>query len=274
MLSAKEIDTKIGLIAGQGLIPDALASRWESQGITPVIVGLQGITDSSLFKNRLYAEFSVGQAGHILNFFKSQGVTKLVMVGALTRPNFWTLRTDLTGLKIVARVLLRRVGDDSLLRLVRREIETFGIQVVGIHEYMPEMLCPAGVLTQTLPSTDDLQTIAMGFTAAKQHGADDKGQSIVVNTSGVCGFETRAGTNALIESCVGQSGAILVKVSKPQQDLALDMPTIGVSTVRNILKAGFKGIAVEAGKTIIVDQESVVRLCDEHGIFLIGIENN
>ena len=272
MRPSTQITDKIGLIAGQGSIPEALAARWESQGLTPVIVGLKDITDTAIFKNRIASEFSIGQAGHILNFFKSHGVTKLVMVGALTRPNFWTLRTDFVGMSIVARLLFRQMGDDGLLRFIRHEIEKFGIHVVGIHEYMPELLCPAGVLTKTSPTSDELKSISMGFTAAKQHGANDKGQSIVVNASGVCGYESKDGTNALIKSCAGQVGAILVKVSKPQQDMALDMPTIGVNTVQNILKSGFRGIAVEAGKTIIVDQDEVVRLCDEHGLFLIGCE--
>ncbi len=272
MRPTKEIGEKIGLIAGQGSIPEALANRWESEGLTPVIVGLKGITDPSIFKNRIAAEFSIGQAGHILHFFKSHGVTKLVMVGALRRPNFWRLRTDFVGLGIVARLLLRQMGDDSLLRFIRREIEKFGIQVMGLHDYMPELLCPSGVLTKTIPTAEDLEIITKGFAAAKQHGADDKGQSIVVHASGLCGVEGRDGTNALIASCAGQVGAILVKVSKPQQDMALDMPTIGVSTVENILKSGFKGIAVEAGKTIIVNQDMVVGLCDEHGLFLVGFE--
>lgn len=272
MLTAKEIGRKIGLIAGQGSIPETLLTRWESQGLTPVIVGLKGITDPSIFTNRIAAQFSIGQAGHILNFFKSHGVTELVMVGALSRPNFWTLRTDFVGMGIVAKLLFRQMGDDGLLRFIRREIEKFGIHVVGVHHYLPEVLCPVGVLGKISPTADDVRSIATGFTAAKQHGADDKGQSIVVNASGVCGVEAKDGTNALIALCAGQAGAILVKVSKPQQDLAIDMPTIGLSTARNILKAGFKGIAVEAGKTIIVDQDQVVRFCDEHGLFLIGLE--
>ena len=268
MLPSKEI----GLIAGQGSIPECLAARWESQGLTPVIVGLKGITDPSLYKNRIAAEFSIGQAGHILNFFKSRGVTKLVMVGALKRPNFWTLRTDFVGMKIVAKLLFRRMGDDSLLRFIRREIEKFGISVVGVHDYMPELLCPAGVLTETHPTDDDLKLIQVGFVAAKQHGADDKGQSIVVNASGVCAVEGHHGTNTLISSCAGQPNAILVKVSKPQQDLALDMPTIGISTIRHAIDAGFKGIAIEAHKTIILDKEEVIALCIDNGLFLMGLE--
>jgi DUF1009 family protein len=273
MQPAKEITHKtIGLIAGQGTLPDALVARWESNGLTPVIVGLKGITPPALLNGRVSAEFSIGQAGHILSFFKSNGVTELVMVGGLKRPNFWTLRTDFLGMTIVAKLLCRKVGDDGLLKFIRREIETFGIHVVGVHEFLPEILCPSGVLGKHHPTDDDLTVIADGFRAAKQHGADDKGQSIIVNANGVCGFEGAEGTNALIHSCHGAENAILVKVSKPQQDLAFDMPTIGLSTVDAVLKSGLKGIAVETGKTIILDRDEVVRKCDENGLFIMGRE--
>lgn len=276
MLPPTEVKPKIGIIAGQGSIPESLVARWESQGMLPVIVGLKGITSPSLFTNRIAAEFSIGQAGHILHFLQSHGVRQLVMIGALKRPNLWTIIPDGAGFKILARLLWHhgraKLGDDGLLRFVRREIERYGIDIIGAHEFMPELLCSAGVLTRTAPDDADLQVITKGFAAAKQHGAEDKGQSIVINEAGICGVESSKGTNALIASCAGQAGAILVKAAKPQQDMALDMPTIGLATVENIIRAGFKGMAVEAGKTMIVDRDSVVRLCDEHKLFLIGIE--
>lgn len=248
-----------------------LLNRWEQQGLTPVVVALDGITSPDILSGRITQTFSIGQAGHILHFLKSNNVEKLVMVGGLKRPNFWTLRTDMVGFKIILKLLFRKVGDDGLLRTIRNEIESYGIRVVGAHEYLPELLCPAGVLGIHQPTAEDLKIIAEGFKAAKQHGADDKGQSIVVNANGVCGFEGADGTNALIQSCHGKRGAILVKVSKPQQDLAFDMPTIGLNTVEAVRKAGFKGIALEAGKTLIVNQEDVVRKANEYGLFAVGI---
>lgn len=272
MHSTKEVSQKIGLIAGQGALPAALIKRWEETGLTPVIVALDGITPPSLCDDKISATFSIGQAGHILEFFKSQGVKQLVMAGALKRPNFWTLRTDLYGLKIVLKLLFKKMGDDTLLRNIRREIETFGISVAGAHEFLPEILSPVGILGKIMPTNEDLQIIQAGFIAAKDHGANDKGQSVIVNESGVLGFEDVHGTNALIASCAGANHALLVKVSKPQQDLALDMPTIGLSTVKNILTSGLRGIAVEAGKTIILDRDDVIRMCDDNGLFLVGVE--
>lgn len=269
-----KISPKIGLIAGQGDLPVALIRKWQSIGIVPVIVGLRGTTPESLLNGQISAMFSIGQAGHILAFLKEKGVTKLVMAGGLKRPNFWTLRTDMVGLWVIAKLIVRRFGDDGLLKFLRREIEQQGIQVMGVQDFLPEIVCPAGVLGTVFPTPEQDAMIATGFLAAKRHGAADKGQSIVITPQGHISFETAEGTNALILSCAGQAGAILVKVSKPQQDLALDMPTIGPGTMDAILKAGLKGIAVEAGKTILLDRDRVVRMCNDYGVFMIGVENS
>jgi len=235
-------------------------------------VALNNITPLEITKNRLSGQFSIGQAGHILNFFKSHGIEKLVMVGGLKRPNFWTLRTDFVGLSIIIKLLLRRMGDDSLLKFIRNEIKSFGIDVVGIHEFMPDLLCPLGVLGNIQPSESDLKTIADGFISAKSHGAKDKGQSIIINAQGVCGVEDVNGTNALIKSCATFKGTILVKVAKPQQDLAFDMPTIGVSTIELAYKSGLKGIGVEANKTMIVNRDLVIQKCNDYGLFIMGLK--
>lgn len=271
MRSSKEDSLKIGLIAGQGAIPERLVSRWEEMGLTPVIVGLKNITDPALLKNRIGAEFSIGHAGHIFKFLKQHHVQKLVMVGAMTRPNFWTIIPDFGGISILVKLLMRQRGDDSLLRFVRNQFEKNNIEVVGVHHYMPELLAPLGVIGRNSPSADDIKLIELGFRTAKQHGAEDKGQSVIVNASGVVARETKAGTNALIKSCANHKNAILVKTSKPQQDLNLDMPTIGISTIEHIVKAGFKGIAIEASKTLIMDKNEVIKLCDDNGIFLVGL---
>lgn len=263
---------KIGLIAGQGQLPHMLLARWKHLGLTPVVVGLDGITPSDTLVGHISRIFSIGQAGHILDFLKSEGVTQLVMAGALSRPNFWTLKTDMVGLRIIFKFLFRKVGDDTLLRTLRAEVESRGITVVGVHHYLPELLCPVGVLGSVSPDETDKAVIVSGLKAAKLHGAEDRGQSVVVGADcEVLGYEEVSGTNALIASCSGRQGAVLVKVSKPQQDLALDMPTIGPSTIEAVHHAGFKGIAIEAHKTIVLDQERVISLSNQYGLFLVGI---
>lgn len=249
---------KVGIIAGNGDLPDRLSDALRVQGIAPVVA-------------RLGLDFGVGQAGAIMAFFKSQSVTDLVMVGGLQRPNWLTLKVDGAGLRIVSRVLFRMLGDDGLLRVVRDALEDEGFRVHGVQRYMPELLAPNGLLGQISASigTGDL---ARGLNAAKEHGARDMGQSVVMVDGKVEAFEKRDGTNALMRQMAGVSGCkILFKASKPQQDLDLDLPTIGRRTIDTAIQCGFNGIAVEAGRTLFLDRDYVVEQADRNGLFVIGL---
>ncbi|OIN86426.1 MAG: hypothetical protein AUJ12_05615 [Alphaproteobacteria bacterium CG1_02_46_17] len=252
---------KVGIIAGGGDLPARLGEALSHQGYEPVI-------------GRLGADFSVGQAGKIISFFKSQHVSRLVLVGSLSRPNWWTVRADFRGLKIISKLILKSVGDDALLKVIRRELESEGFEICGVHEFMPELLCPAGVLGSFQPDKNAEQAIVHGIRAAKQHGQDDLGQAVVVDArSGkVIAKETCSGTDALIRS-VRESDVpkILVKMSKPQQDMALDMPTIGTRTIEEARKSGFIGIVAEAGATLVPEQDKIIDLCNRYEIFFKGV---
>lgn len=270
---------RVGLIAGQGDLPCRLIARWREQGVSPIVVGLKGITPDSLSDlTDDVTFFAIGQAGHILEHLKDQGAQSVVLAGALKRPNFWALRTDSYGfgilLRLLSRLVLRRMGDDSLLKFIRHEIEKFGLTLIGAHEVLPDILSPAGVLGTVSPTEGEWIRMEQGVLAAKRHGADDKGQSVVVDAQGTIYYETETGTNALIGACAGQETPILVKMSKPQQDLALDMPTIGPVTIENLHKAGFRGVAVEAGRTLILDRARVIAMCNAYGLFVMGIEEH
>lgn len=251
---------KIGIIAGGGSLPVLLAGKLRREGAVAV-TGLIGV------------DFGVGEAGKIIDFFKSQSVKKMVLVGSLRRPNWLALRTDWRGVKIISKILFRKVGDDALLKIIRRELEKEGFELLGIHELMPELLCPSGALGKTVPSEKMRHSIHKGLQAARQHGAADKGQSVIVDivTGDVIAREGRSGTDALMRSVAGYEGQkILVKASKPQQDLALDMPTVGSGTIETARQCGFIGIVVEAGKTLIPDIDDAVILADQYGIFIWG----
>ncbi len=148
---------RVGLIAGQGDLPRRLIARWREQGVSPIVVGLKGITPDSLSDlTDDVTFFAIGQAGHILEHLKEQGAQSVVLAGALKRPNFWALRTDSYGfgilLRLLSRLVLRRMGDDSLLKFIRHEIEKFGLTLIGAHEVLPDILSPAGVLGTVSPT--------------------------------------------------------------------------------------------------------------------------
>ncbi len=266
---------KVGIIAGSGRPPALLAETLERQGHTPYIIALDGSAEPELYQSRNHLLVPIGRAGRIIKWLRENGVTELVLSGALKRPEWAKLKVDPRGLMFVVKVALKSLGDDGLLRVVRNELEKDGFHLRGIHEFVPELLAPEGVIGQVLPLPEDMGTIELGYNAAKEHGRQDKGQSVIVQQDTVLGLEGSDGTAALMTRAgkiksVGR-GPILVKVSKPQQDLAIDLPTIGLKTVESAHEWGYAGIAVEAGLTLIVDLENVKLLCDRYGMFILGL---
>ena len=169
------------------------------------------------------------------------------------------------------------MGDDGLLRFVIKEVENKGFDVIGIHDLMPNLLVPKGVLTHQKPSKKDIIDIERGFNVAKILGKADVGQAVIVQQGIVLSVEGIEGTKALIERTKKLKrkgeGGVLVKTIKPQQDNRIDMPTIGPETVKSIFDAGLKGIAVEAGKVLLAEAEKTIELADKLNIFIVGVHN-
>lgn len=267
---------KVGIIAGSGRPPVLLAEALEESGLVPYVIVLDGIADASAYQARQHLVISLGMAGGMLSWLKQNGVTDVILTGALQRPEWTKLKVDARGMKILAKVALRRYGDDGLLRAIRREIESDGLRLRGIHEFMPELLTPVGILSEAQPQAEDWASIRLGFNASQQLGREDKGQSVVVQNETVLGLEDVHGTNALmqragqIRQAIGR-GPILVKTCKPQQDRSLDLPSLGPRTIELAASLGFSGIALEAGASLLIDREETIALCEAHGIFLYGI---
>jgi lipid-A-disaccharide synthase len=198
------------------------------------------------------------------------GVTEIVMVGAVQRPTWRNLWPDWRTLKFFARLMGRAVGDNSLLSAVIAEVESAGFRVIGVHDVLTDLLAPMGVLGAHAPTPDDQADIEIGLTAALDLGRRDVGQAVVVQGGQVTDTEQRDGTDALIARA---RGGILVKTKKPQQERRVDLPTIGVQTVRNAAKSGLRGIAVEAGHTLIVDRANVMTAADAAGLFVVGLSS-
>lgn len=263
---------KIGLISGDGDIPLLLVEAWKTQGITPIIVNLTGRTD---FGDVCETSFSMGQVGHIVSYLKSHDVTDLVIIGKVSRPNFFKLRADITGFKLIAQLLMDKMtrGDDGLLKFVRRALEGYGFCIQSAQDFLPQLLCPEGVLTKIAPMAYEMTSISTGFSVAKTHGQMDKGQSVVLCDGTVSGVEGIEGTNYLIAHANAAGRKILIKVSKPQQDMALDAPTIGPATIKILSEHGFSGLVVEAESTLVIDKDIVLRLCNDADIFLVGTKD-
>jgi DUF1009 family protein len=191
------------------------------------------------------------------------------------RPPIAELAPDLKGAAFLARIAGRALGDDGLLSAVVAEIEREGFRVVGADAIISDLLAPRGVLGRHQPDADAKGDIARGMDAARALGAADIGQAVVVQQGIVLGVEAAEGTDALIARCaalrLNGPGGVLVKTKKPQQERRADLPTIGVTTVLNAKAAGLRGIAVEAGHTLVIGLKDVIAAADAAGLFVVGV---
>jgi len=274
------IQRKLGIIAGGGSIPQQLIEQCQKQQLDFVVLAIEGNADSNLFKNATftYKWIRLGQAGTGFKFFVEQGVKDVVMIGTIRRPSFFDLVPDLRTTAFFAKVGAKALGDDGLLRAVVSEIEKDGMKVKGIHEVMPDILVKEGVLTKRKPSKQDIIDIKRGVEAAFELGRLDIGQAVVVQQGLVLAVEGIEGTDELLRRCKDYrrkgGGGVLVKLRKPQQDMRIDLPTIGPRSVERAHESGLEGIVVHAGNGLIVDEKETIALADKYKMFIIGATPN
>lgn len=274
-----EIKNSVGIIAGSGMLPVMLVEYLKQKGQSVFVLALKGHADKSLFeKDTLLKEVRLGAIGKAFHLLKKNKVKDIVFIGGVKRPSLTEIYPDFKGLSLLTKLSLKALGDDGLLRLVIKEVENQGFNVKGIHELMPEVLVPKGVLTIQKPTKLDFSDIQRGFFVAKLLGQADVGQAVIVQQGMVLSLEGIEGTKALIERTKqlkrkGQGG-VLVKVVKPNQEKRIDMPTIGPDTVQSVYNSGLKGIAVDADNVLLAEPEKTISLADKLNIFIVGIDHN
>lgn len=268
---------KLGIIAGGGNIPQMLIGECLKQKKDFVVLAIEGNADKELFDGADYPHkwIRIGQAGTGFKYFAEQKVQDVVMIGTIRRPSFFDLVPDLRTTAFFAKVGAKALGDDGILRALVSEIEGDGMQVKGVHEVMPELLIKEGALTKKKPDKKEITDIKRGIEAALTLGRLDIGQAVVVQHGLVLGVEGIEGTDELMRRCQEYrrkgAGGILVKLRKPQQDIRIDLPTIGPRTIERAHETGLNGIVAHAGNGLIVDEEETIRLADKYGMFIIGV---
>lgn len=266
---------KLGLIAGAGMMPVEIIKHCTATGREIFVVGLENFATEEQLAGAPHTFARIGEAGKILKAFKNAGVHDIVMAGGIKRPSFKELIPDWEGVKIVARLAMKRLSDDKLFRAVIDEIENHGFHVVGIEEVVPEMLFKEGVYGRVKPSSDDMDDVQRGVEVARALGAVDVGQACVVQEGMVLGVEAVEGTDALLARAAGlrRDGKkpVMVKVLKPGQDMRVDLPAIGLQTIESLVRHGIGGIAVEAGGILLIERDAVIAMADREGIFILGL---
>jgi DUF1009 family protein len=271
----------IGLLAGRGRFPIVFAEKARELGIPVVCVGIRGEASPELagMVGKFYWA-RVAALGRIIRCFKREGVKELVMAGKITKAVIyhpWRWLHLWPDWRTICYWFRRRRADnrdDTLLLGMIDEFATDGMTFASALDICPELLVQAGVLTRRRPTAREESDIAFGWQLAKEMGRLDVGQSVAICERAVLAVEAIEGTDQAIlragELCRA-GGFVVVKVAKPQQDMRFDVPTIGCETIETIHRAGGRVLAIESGKTIVIDQSQTVALADRYGITIVAL---
>lgn len=265
----------IALLAGRGDLPRLLIEVFQSQQRPFVVLAFKGQADEELVRNIPHLWLSFGEVGAALHYLRENKIQELVMAGAIARPAMSEIRPDWEGIKWLAKLGTKALGDDNLLKLIIELIEERGFRIVGPDDILTELLAPEGILTSLEPDDQGWRDVGRGLEVLSALSPVDVGQAVVIQEDLVIGVEAIEGTDALIERSKSLQrpglGGVLVKIAKRQQDQRVDLPTIGPETVRKVLASGLRGIAVEAGRTILLKRDETLHLAQEKGLFLVGL---
>jgi DUF1009 family protein len=267
---------KLGVIAGGGALPRTLAEHARATGRPVYILALRGFADPALPAEFGGGEAPMGEIGKGIRLLKKAGCEDVVFAGTITRPEKLTdLKFDWGGITLLPKLAgAFGKGDDAILRVVLNAFEKAGFRIVGADDVLSSLVAPAGPLGSRVPSADDWADIRKAAQAAKAIGAEDVGQGAVVRCGAVLATERRDGTDAMLrrvtDASAGAKGGVLVKRPKPQQERRIDLPTIGVQTLRGAHAAGLNGIVVEAGGALVMNRAELEAEADRLGLFVYG----
>ena len=271
----------VGLLAGSGRFPVVFAEKARTLGIPVVCVGIRGEAPPELggLVQRFYWS-GVARLGRVIRCFKREGVRRAVMAGKIHKvvihtpwrvlrlwPDWRMIRCWYTRGRADNR-------DDSLLLGIIAEFARDGIQFGSALDLCPELLVQPGLLTRRPPTSREQADIAFGWHLAKEMGRLDVGQSVAVKERSALAVEAIEGTDRSIAragALCPAGGFVVVKVAKPQQDMRFDVPTVGCSTIETLHRAGGRVLAVEAGKTIVLDQAQTVALADRYDVTIVAL---
>lgn len=265
----------LGIIAGGGDVPRQLILRCAEETRGVFVVAVEGETDASTIEGIPHIWTRIGAVGNAIERMREAGVRDLVFAGKIGRPKLSNIMPDALGAKLLAKLGLSLLGGDSkIFKTIVAFFEAEGFRIIGIHDIMQGMVATRGAIGKHAPDTQAMDDITQGVRIALAIGEMDIGQAVIIKQSLVLGVEAVEGTDALIERCSLLSGegkgGVLIKACKPIQEQRVDLPTIGRNTVELLHKAGFAGIAVEAGRSLLADRNETIRLADELGIFIFG----
>ncbi|PYT49290.1 MAG: DUF1009 domain-containing protein [Acidobacteria bacterium] len=263
-----------GLIAGNGRFPFLVLEGARSQGIEMAVIALKEEASPELEKiaKRLHW-VSLGELSKTIELLQQEGVTQAVMAGQVKHNKiFSAIRPDWKLAKLLFS--LPKKNTDALIGAVARVLEGEGIRLVDSTIFLKPLVPEPGVLTQRAPGEREAKDIAYGIGVARQIAGMDIGQTVVISDRACVAVEAMEGTDEAIARAARITGGkplVVVKVSKPGQDMRFDVPVVGLPTIEQMKSAGATALAVDAGRTLLFDREKLIELADASGIAIEAV---
>ncbi len=272
-ISGKIKDNVIGIIAGTGDLPEIIAMDARGRGFKVITIALENLASPNL--NTVSDEIkwiNIGRVGELIDTLKEFGVKEVIMAGKVSKTLLYKskITPDIRAVKLLFS--LKDKSDDSILNAITKELEREGIHIINTTAFSPHLLTPEGVLTKEGPSKDEWKDIHFGWGIAKEIGRLDIGQTIVVKGCAVMAVEAIEGTDEAIirGGRLSGGGAVVIKVSKPQQDMRLDVPVVGLNTLRSMIDVRARVLVIEAHRSIMINKERLIKQAEEAGITVVG----
>jgi UDP-2,3-diacylglucosamine hydrolase len=262
----------LGIIAGNGVYPRLLADAAQKAGVKKTIAAaFTGETDPELAQHVDLIEWMrVGQLGRLLKFFRNQGIHHAIMAGQIAPKNLFDLRPDLKALMLLGK--LKERNAESIFAAIADELAKVDIDLLPATTFIEDWLAQSGLIAGPELSPRQEHDVELGWNAAKEIARLDIGQTIIIKNGTIVAVEALEGTNEAIKrgGSLAREGVVMVKVSKPNQDMRFDVPVIGLETVRIAAESGIRVIAVEAGKTLLLERDAVIALANGSNMSVVA----
>jgi DUF1009 family protein len=262
----------LGIIAGNGVYPRLLADGARRAGVKKIVAAaFTDETDPALEQHvELIEWMRVGQLGRLLKFFRGQNIHHAIMAGQIAPKNLFDLRPDLKALMLLGK--LKERNAESVFAAIGDELAKIDVDLLSATTFLEDSLAQPGLIAGPKVSTRQEHDVELGWNAAKEIARLDIGQTIIIKNGTIVAVEALEGTNEAVKrgGTLAREGAAMVKVSKPNQDMRFDVPVIGVETVRVAAESGVRVIAVEAGKTLLLERDAVIALANSSKISVVA----
>ena len=262
----------LGIIAGNGVYPRTLATAARKGGVKKIVVAaFTDETDPAISDLVDVVEWlRVGQLGRLLKFFQQHDVHRAIMAGQIAPKNLFDLRPDVKALVVLAK--LKQRNAESIFTAIADELGKADVHLLPATTFLEDDLAANGLIAGAMLSRTEEDDVDLGWNVAKEMARLDIGQTIIVKNGTVLAVEAFEGTNAAIKrgGALAREGAVMIKVAKPKQDMRFDVPVIGVETIKVATEAKLRVIAVEAGKTLLLERDKVIEAAQRSKISIFA----